>query len=90
MEIRYREARSRWELLEDDEVIGVADRVDQGDVVVLPHVEVDASRRGQGLAAQLTASVLDELRAEGRRVVPRCSYVAAFVRRHPEYQDLTA
>jgi predicted GNAT family acetyltransferase len=34
--------------------------------------------------------VLDALRAEGSKVVPRCGFVAAYVERHPEYRDLLA
>jgi predicted GNAT family acetyltransferase len=90
MEIRYRDDRDRWELLDGEDVIGVADRVDRGEVVVLPHVEVDPDRRGHGLAAKLTAAALDDLRAEGKQVVAQCPYVAAYIRRHPEYHDLLA
>ena len=34
------------------------------------------------------AGVLDLARLRGLKVVPRCPYAAAFIRRHPEYQDL--
>ena len=35
-------------------------------------------------------AVLDCIRAEGRRITPRCGFVAAYMRRHPETQDLLA
>lgn len=90
MRIRFDDQQRRWELLDGDQVVGVADRVDHADVVVLPHVEVDPSRRGHGLAADLVTYVLGELRGEGKRIVPRCPYVAGFIRQHPEYADMVA
>ena len=59
-----------------------------GDVLVLHHTEVPRALQGQGLAGELVQAVLDWARAEGLRVRPTCSYVAAYMRRHPETQDL--
>ena len=49
---------------------------------------VDPALRGRGLAAEVVRGALDGARAEGKRVIPSCSYVRAFIRRHPEYADL--
>jgi predicted GNAT family acetyltransferase len=46
--------------------------------------------QGQGLAAALVAQALDWARQQGLRVRPTCSYVASYMRRHPETQDLLA
>ena len=43
---------------------------------------------GQGLGARLARFALDDARERGLRVVPLCPFIAAFVKRHPEYQDL--
>ena len=51
---------------------------------------VEPSQRGRGLAAEVVRGALDHARAEGKRVRPTCSYVRAFLRRHPEYADLEA
>ena len=59
-----------------------------GDVLVLHHTEVPRALQGQGLAAELVQAVLDWARTAGLRVRPTCSYVAAYMRRHPETQDL--
>lgn len=60
----------------------------QGDTLVLHHTEVPPPLEGRGLAAALVAAALAWARHEGLRVQPRCSYVAAYMRRHPETQDL--
>jgi predicted GNAT family acetyltransferase len=82
------DAASRYELLVDGERVGVADFVVEGDRVVLPHTVVDPSQRGRGLAAVLVRHALDDVRRDGRTVVPSCWYVADFIDAHPEYRDL--
>jgi predicted GNAT family acetyltransferase len=88
--VRHNPERGRYELLEGDELVGIADYVVQGDRVVMPHTVIDPSRRGQGLGAELVAAALDDIRRSGRTVVPRCWYVAEFIDTHPEYADLLA
>jgi predicted GNAT family acetyltransferase len=74
----------------DGELVGIADYHVAGDVVVFPHTEIEGSRRGQGLGAQLVQYALDDVRASNRRVQPQCWYVADFIADHPEYADLTS
>ena len=81
---------SRYELVEDGTVIGVADYRLDGDVATFPHTEIVAHRRGEGLGAELVRAALDDTRAQGRRVVARCWYVAEFLGDNPEYADLLA
>ena len=59
-----------------------------GDVVAFTHTEVPWSLQGRGIAAALVAAALDWARAEGLRVRPLCSYVAAYMRRHPATLEL--
>lgn len=81
----------RFEIRVDGELAGFADyRVGEMGVVVLPHTEVDPAFQGQGLAGQLVGFALDDIRAEGYRVEPACSYVRMWIQRHPEYADLVA
>jgi len=89
-EVRNNEAASRYEILVDGQLAGIADYVVRGDVVVLPHTEIDPSRRGTGLGAVLVRHALDDLRATGRTVVPSCWYVAQFIDENPDYRDLLA
>ena len=80
----------RYELIDDGRVVGIAEYRVQGDVVVLPHTEVVAELQGNGLGAILVQGVLDDICAAGRTVVPRCWYVAQYMREHPETADLLA
>lgn len=82
--------RSRYELSLDGRLVGLADFTARGDVVEIPHSEIVPELRGRGLAGVLVGATLDDLRRRGERVIPSCSYVSAFITRHPEYADLVA
>lgn len=56
--------------------------------MVIDHTGVPDAIGGRGIASILVKAALDLARARGWRVVPACSYSAAYVRRHPEYADL--
>jgi predicted GNAT family acetyltransferase len=90
MEVRNNEAASRYELVVDGDVVGIADYRVTGEAVVFPHTEIAPSRRGQGLGAVLVRAALDDVRPTGRSIIPRCWYVAQFIDAHPEYRDLVA
>jgi predicted GNAT family acetyltransferase len=61
-----------------------------GDRMELHHTFVPPSLRGRGVAQKLVEVALRTALADGRRVVPTCSYVAAFIARRPEYQVLVS
>jgi len=61
-----------------------------GDRMIFTHTLVPPALRGRGIAEQLVRAALADARAAGRKVVPACVYVAKFIERHPEYQDLVA
>jgi len=87
-EVRRVPEESRYEIVRDGRVVGIAEYVDRGDVLVFHHTEIDAALRGGGLGAELVRAALDDVRARGRHIVATCWYVAAFVDQHPEYADL--
>ncbi len=61
-----------------------------GRVVTLTHAEVPQNLRGGGVGSALVRGTLELARVQGDRIVPRCSFVIAYLRRHPEYDDLRA
>jgi hypothetical protein len=82
-------AAQRYELAVDGDVAIAAYERD-GDTVVLTHTEVPPTLEGQGVGSRLIAAVLDDVRRQGQHVVAACSFVAAYVERHPDQQDLLA
>ncbi|MCX7513554.1 GNAT family N-acetyltransferase [Frateuria hangzhouensis] len=61
-----------------------------GNVMTITHTGVPVAVEGRGIASALTRVAMETARAEGWRVVPACSYAAAWMRRHPEFDDLRA
>jgi predicted GNAT family acetyltransferase len=88
--VRNADDRSRYELIVDDQVIGIADYRVDGDVVIFPHTEIATHLRGQGFGELLVRGAMDDVRATGRKVVARCWFVADFLDANPEYTDLRA
>jgi len=82
--------RQRYELRSQDRVIGSATALPHGDVIVVPHVEVNPEFEGQGFGSRLVRGVLDDIRAQGKKVSPLCPFVRSFIQRYPEYADLQA
>lgn len=80
--------RHRYEIAVGGDRVGLATYRDHADVRTFDHTEIAPDHEGQGLAGHLIRKALDDARAEGRRVVPACSYVRAFIDRNPEYADL--
>jgi len=87
--VRDNPARNRFELDLGDGFAFADYRRTPGTVTVL-HTEVPPSHQGQGIAAQLVTGMLGLIRQRGEKVVSRCSYLTAFLKRHPEYGDLVA
>ena len=80
----------RYELDLDGEVVGTLSYRTTGEVVKLIHTEIAPRWEGHGLGERLVVGVLDDVRARGLHIVVLCPFVAAFLRRHPEYEDLVA
>jgi predicted GNAT family acetyltransferase len=59
-------------------------------VMHMTHTETHPSLRGRGIAAALVQAALEHARSHDLKVEPHCSYVAAYMRRHPETQSLLA
>ena len=78
----------RYEARAADRVLGLAAYQRRGDRVVFTHTEVDPDAEGGGVGGTLVRGALDDVRAHGLRVVPRCPFVRAWIERHPDYADL--
>jgi hypothetical protein len=86
--IRDNPSELRYELVDDDTVVGQIRYRREDGAVALVHTEVDPVYEGKGLAGELVEGALQDLRERGLRVIPVCPFVRAWLRRHPEYADL--
>jgi len=87
IEVRHNAAASRFEATVDGRVCYAAyDRHD--DVLRMNHTSVPAPLEGRGIAAAIIGHAMDFARANRLEVEPWCSYVRAYMKRHPETQTL--
>ena len=88
--VRDNPAAARYELFVSEQLAGFAAYVLGNETMTIPHVEVEPRFEGRGLGARLAKFALDDARRRGLAVVPRCPFMAAFIKRHPDYADLVA
>jgi predicted GNAT family acetyltransferase/glutaredoxin len=81
---------ARYELRLDGRLIGIAAYRRRPGRIAITHTEVEPTCSGRGFGSMLAESALRDARANGERVLPLCPFIADYVRRHPEYEDLVA
>ena len=83
--------QSRFEATKDGELAGFIQYVARdGGVLDLTHTEVDDAFEGQGVGSALVRGTLDQIRADGNKVVATCPFVKGYIGKHDEYADLLA
>ena len=87
--IRNNTAAFRFELDAEGGTAMAYYRLTDG-VVTIHHTETPPHLQGRGIASKLVRGALESVRAQKLKVVPRCSFVAAYMARHPEFNDLLA
>lgn len=90
LSVRHEPEHDRFVGLLGDEVVTVADYVEQDTSVVMHHTTTAPAHGGNGYAKQVVVAALDHLRDEGKQVVPRCWFVAQVIEEEPQYADLVA
>jgi predicted GNAT family acetyltransferase len=87
--VRDNTALSRFELDAGGVTAFLTYRLGDG-TIVLQHTETPPQARGQGIASRLVEGVLQDVRARGLKVIPRCDFVRAYMAKHPQFADLVA
>lgn len=89
--VRREAEHDRFVALVDREQAGFAAYRLRAGIVELTHTEVDDAYEGHGVGSALARAALDDIRREGdRRVVASCPFIAEWIQRHPDYEDLLA
>ena len=88
LEVAHNENERRFETWIDG-YLSKLDYIQDGKNFVITHVGVSPELRGQGIAGKIVQVGLEYAKEKALRVVPMCSYAAAYIRRHPEYAELT-
>lgn len=88
LEVTHNEADHTFEVWIDG-YLSKLEYIQDGKNFVITHVGVYPELRGQGIAGKIVEAGLRYAKQNSLRVVPMCSYAAAFIRRNPQYLELT-
>lgn len=87
MQVINNEASHRFELKVEGHLAAAYYTLSPG-VITFTHTEVPQQLSGKGIGSQLARGALEQVRAKGWRVVPKCPFIAAFIQKNPEFAAL--
>ena len=79
--------KHRYELAVDGHIAATYYAIADG-VITFVHTEVPPELGGKGVGSRLIKGALDQVRAEGLKVIAQCPFVKAWIDKHPDYADL--
>jgi uncharacterized protein len=86
-DVRNNTAESRFELDVDGHTAAAYYEL-SGGVITFTHTEVPQALSGRGIGSQLAKGALDIARAQKLKVVAQCPFIAGYIAKHPQYQEL--
>ncbi|MET0606726.1 MAG: GNAT family N-acetyltransferase [Beijerinckiaceae bacterium] len=86
-EVTDNAALNRFELHVDGHVAFAAYELAPG-VVTFTHTVSPKELQGRGAGSKLARGALDMVRSRGLKVMAKCPFIAAFIQKNREYQDL--
>ncbi len=87
--VRNNSALNRYELNVDGAVAFAEYRLAPGKIIIM-HTETPPALRGRGIASELVQGALEQIRADGQKVVAGCGFVVDYLEKHPEFSDVAA
>lgn len=87
--VTYNAAANRYEMNVDGHTV-FADVRRDGEILHINYVEAPPALRGTGAAGRFMQGLMDIVKSENLKVIPRCGYAAAWIDRHGDYKDLVA
>ena len=80
-------AQQRYELAVEGHIAATYYKVEDK-IVTFIHTEVPPELGGKGIGSKLIRGALDQVRADGLKVIAQCPFVKAFIEKNADYQDL--
>jgi len=80
-------AHHRYELAVDGHIAATYYQIADG-VITFVHTEVPPELGGKGIGSKLIKGALDQVRADGLKVIAQCPFVKAYIEKHADYADL--
>ena len=89
MNISRNSDRNQFETVKDGQT-AVAQYHLSGAQMTITHIVVPSAIEGQGVASALAQFAIQTARDENLKIVPQCPFMAAYLGRHPENNDVLA
>jgi len=86
-EVTDNRAHHRYELSVEGHLAATYYKTSEG-VITFIHTEVPPELGGKGIGSRLIRGALDQVRADGLKVIAQCPFVKACIEKHPGYADL--
>lgn len=84
LNITHNQENKQFEVWVDDEKAFLEYRMKEGDIAFM-HTEVPQALAGKGIASALATYAFKYAKDNNLPVIVYCPFVAAFLKRHPEY-----
>jgi len=88
LQLRHSVAESRYEAETTTGHVAVCEYTRNGEILSFNHVLVPPVIEGLGIGTRLVLFALDDARAQGFTIVPRCPFVLAVIRKNLEFTDV--
>ena len=85
--LELNEDSKRFELKVDGTTVFIDYKL-RNDVMYLIHTEVPKEHEGKGLGSKIVNMALNYIKEHNYKVAPLCSFVAAYVVKHPEWKPI--
>lgn len=79
---------NRFEARLGDRLVGFSEYRPATGRVIFVHTEVDPGFEGRGFGSRLAKGALEAVRARGLKASIHCPFIAAYLERHREYDDI--
>ena len=86
--VRDNPEKQRFEIDLGDGSFAIAEYTLPAGKIMFTHTEVPPEHEGRGLGTRLIKAGLASARERGLKVIPICPFFAAYIKNHPEEQDL--
>lgn len=90
IELRRNEDRGRFELEVEGHIAFIEHIITKENIVFLTHTEVPRALEGKGVGSAIVSKTLQWIKEKSYPLAPLCPFVAAYIKRHPEWKEILA
>lgn len=84
------EAKKRFELEVEGKTAFIEYILTNDNSMFLTHTEVPVALEGKGVGSAIVSKTLEYIKEKGYTLAPLCPFVAAYVKRHPDWKSILA